>query len=78
VRNLLATASDEQLIRRIHGEFLEMPGLTLTCGQAQRLFGLSEPSCARLLDSLVARKFLARRPDGRYGRLTDGNTDVAA
>jgi hypothetical protein len=30
---------DEALLHRVYGEFLEMPGLRLTCQQAQRLWG---------------------------------------
>jgi hypothetical protein len=33
---------DDALIQRVYGEFLEMPGLRLTCQQAQRLWGLDE------------------------------------
>lgn len=60
------------LLRRVHGEFLEMPGLRLTCAQAQRLWGLDEGTCLQLLGSLVEEKFLCRRRDGMYTRLSDG------
>lgn len=66
--------SDERLTGRIYGEYLEMPGLQLTCAQARRLFGLDEVQCAMVLEHLVARQFLVRRPDGRYARSTDGET----
>jgi hypothetical protein len=65
-------ALDEQLIRRIYDEFVEMPGLQLTARQAQRLFGLTEHVCSALLASLVDRKFLVLRSDGRYARVSDG------
>jgi len=71
-------ASDEQLKLRLYGEYVEMPGLQLTCRQAQRLFGLSEHVCARLLDELVDQKFLARQSNGTYSRLTDGAADIGA
>jgi hypothetical protein len=64
---------NEQLLRRIRGEFLEMPGLQLTCRQAQRLFGLDERACLTLLDTLVAHEFLVHRPDGTYRRRSDGS-----
>ena len=64
--------SREQIVRRIRGEYLEMPGLRLTRPQAQRLWGLDEQTCARLLDSLTEDRFLLRRDDGTYARLTDG------
>jgi hypothetical protein len=62
----------EQILHRICGEYLEMPGLQLTRPQAQRLWGLDEQTCALLLESLTEEKFLYRRPDGTYARLTDG------
>jgi hypothetical protein len=61
------------MLRRIRGEFLEMPGLRLTCAQAQRLWGLDEQTCRRVLDRLVAAQFLWRPADGAYARLTDGS-----
>jgi hypothetical protein len=63
--------SREEILRRIRGEYLEMPGLRLTRPQAQRLWGLDELTCAQLLDSLAEEQFLLRRDDGRYSRLTD-------
>lgn len=63
--------SDEQLLRRIRGEYSEMPGLRLTCEQAQRLWGLDAMTCARLLKSLVDSKFLQRSVDGRYAPIGD-------
>jgi hypothetical protein len=62
----------EQILHRVCGEYLEMPGLQLTRPQAQRLWGLDEQTCAVLLESLTEEKFLYRRPDGMYARLTDG------
>ena len=67
-----AIVSREQIVRRIRGEYLEMPGLRLTRPQAQRLWGLDEQTCAQLLDSLTEDRFLLRRGDGTYARLTGG------
>jgi hypothetical protein len=67
----LAIASKDQLLCRIRGEYLEMPGLRLTRAQAQRLWGLEEQVCAMLLESLTADKFLCRKDDGMYVRLTE-------
>jgi len=60
------------LIQRIRSEFLEMPGLRLTCRQAQRLWGLDERTCVHVLDVLVDEQFLCRCGHGMYARLTDG------
>jgi hypothetical protein len=42
----------------IQTEYLEMPGLSLTFAQAQRLWGLDEPTCRELLIALVDARFL--------------------
>ena len=60
------------LLSRIRAEYLEMPGLRLTVPQATRLCGGEETSCQAVLDRLVEERFLCRRPDGTYARLTDG------
>ena len=59
-------------MRRVKGEYLEMPGLQLTYEQAQRLWGLDGDTCRDILDTLVRRNFLVRGPDARYRRLFDG------
>jgi hypothetical protein len=61
----------EELLRRVSGEFLEMPGLRLTCEQAQRLWGLDRDTCVEVLSELVATSFLTRAADGQYGRATE-------
>jgi hypothetical protein len=60
------------MLRRISGEYLEMPGLRLTCQQAQRLWGLDHETCTELLSELVASRFLARTSNGQYARMADG------
>jgi hypothetical protein len=62
------------VLQRVYSEFAEMPGLHLTSKQAQRLWGLDEQTCTRLLEFLVDAKFLCRGRHGRYVRLTDGPT----
>jgi hypothetical protein len=63
---------DDALLQRVYSEFLEMPGLRLTCQQAQRLWGLDRGTCLELLEFLVDAKFLCRPGHGLYTRLTDG------
>jgi hypothetical protein len=63
----------DEMLRRISGEYLEMPGLRLTCAQAQRLWGLDHDTCSELLSELVATCFLARSADGRYMRLAESS-----
>jgi hypothetical protein len=64
--------SIDDIRRRVCGEYMEMPGLRLTCAQAQRLWGLDEQTCLMLFASLERDGFLHRHTDGRYARLTDG------
>src|SRR5436190_18249185 len=56
----------EDVLRRVQGEFLEMPGLRLTGAQARRLWGLDAPSCEALLGALVDAKFLFKTRDGAF------------
>jgi len=62
----------DQVLNRIRAEYLEMPGMTLTSHQLQRLCGIDEHVCALVLDALVNEKFLHARTDGTFARLTDG------
>jgi len=61
-------ASDD-VLRRVQGEFLEMPGLRLTEAQARRLWGLDAASCDALLSALVDANFLFRTRDGAFMRV---------
>ena len=56
-----------RLLHRVRAEFRDMPGLRLTCGQAQRLFGIRVDICERVLSTLVAEGTLRRAADHRYG-----------
>ena len=67
-------AFSDVVLQRIFSEFLEMPGLRLTCQQAQRLWGLDAATCVAALELLVERKFLYRTGRGMYARLTEGRT----
>lgn len=56
----------EDLVRRVRGEFNEMPGLRLTLAQACRLWQLDVQTCEAILDWLVSERVLHRSGDGRY------------
>jgi hypothetical protein len=58
----------EEVLQRIQGEYLEMPGLRLTAAQARRLWGLDHEMCVSLLAALVDAKFLRQTRDGSYIR----------
>ena len=61
----------DEMLRRVQGEFMEMPGLRLTEPQARRLWGLDEASCRTLLRVLVDAKFLLRTDNGAFMRLAE-------
>ena len=58
----------DDVVRRVQGEYREMPGLRLTPAQAQRLWGLDRAACDALLGALVDAKFLLRTRDGAFVR----------
>jgi len=59
----------QDVVRRIRGEFLEMPGLRLTPQQAKRLWRLDDTSCEAVLGALVDARFLAKTRDGAFVRV---------
>ena len=64
------TGSSVKAVQRIVGEYLEMPGLSLTTEQASRLWALEPGTCEQLLQHLVHRGFLRRTVRGAYVRVT--------
>lgn len=66
------TTAEDLLLRRVRGEFNEMPGMRLTIEQAMRLWSLDRTACADVLSSLVTVHFLALDPYGRYHRAHAG------
>jgi DNA-binding IclR family transcriptional regulator len=67
----------EDVLQRIQGEYVEMPGLRLTAAQAQRLWGLDRSVCEQLLSTLVNANFLSQTRDGAFVRI-DGSTKRTA
>jgi hypothetical protein len=61
-----------QAARCIHGEYMELPGLSLTRHQVQRLYALDEVTCEAVLAALVDLQFLSCTGDGRYVRRDAG------
>jgi hypothetical protein len=59
----------EEALRRVRGEFLEMPGMRLTEAQARRLWNLDPAACHELLGALVDSKFLFQTRDGAFMRV---------
>jgi hypothetical protein len=61
-------ASREALVCRTIVEYQEMPGLRLSLAQAQRLFGLREDVCVRMLNTLVRQAILRVDANGAFVR----------
>jgi hypothetical protein len=55
-------------LRRIRGEFDEMPCMRVTPDQATVLFGVPSPVIRSLLDRLTTEGFLSRTDQGEYTR----------
>ena len=65
---MLIATNFQDILRRIQGEFLEMPGLRLSAVHAQRLWNLDPLICEALLGALVDAHFLVRMRDGAFIR----------
>ena len=53
-------------LRLVTTEYQEMPGLSLTRPQMQRLWGMDPYTCEALTDALVAARVLRRTLAGTY------------
>jgi hypothetical protein len=60
----------DDLLGRVRAEFLEMPGLQVTCTEASRLLGIEPHACVAMLGHLAAEGFLRVSPRGSYVRAT--------
>jgi hypothetical protein len=56
----------DELIALVHSEYREMPGLSLTLEQAQRLWSLDRSTCVMLFERLVQMGVLRTTKRGRY------------
>ena len=56
----------EALLRRVVGEYHEMPGLRLTLAQACRLWQLDAATCEAVIGRLIQQRVLHQTGDGQY------------
>ena len=63
---LFKTTKQDALLRRVRGEYREMPGMRLTIEQAMRLWNSDRQTCATVFNSLVASHFLEIDGAGRF------------
>jgi hypothetical protein len=59
-------ATRHALLSRIYCEFEEMRGLSVTAGQAAKLFGIPSDVASRVLGQLTDAQVLRRRSDGQF------------
>jgi hypothetical protein len=64
-----------EAVELIQMEYAEMPQMTLTFWQAQRLWNLSPELAERALTLLTRSNFLVRTADGRYIRRTHASRE---
>jgi hypothetical protein len=74
-RRVQASAAmlQKALLEGIRAEFLEMPGLQLTVEQVGRLVAFDGQCVKRFSIRWVDAKFLCRRSNGVYARVTEGD-----
>lgn len=65
---MLAHDTKEDWLQLIHAEYEEIPGLSLTREQVQRLWNLDAESCDMLLAEMEARRLVRRTPAQTYVR----------
>jgi hypothetical protein len=58
----------EHAAARIRAEFEEMPGMTLTLHQAERLFGLDADLTRTIVERLVRASYLQQTTNGAFTR----------
>jgi hypothetical protein len=64
---------DTALLQRVHGEYMEMPGLRLTLAQACRLWNADAATSQVVLNQLVDEQFL-RVSGAHYVRAAAGRS----
>jgi uncharacterized protein with von Willebrand factor type A (vWA) domain len=74
----LVIVSKDEMLRRIHRDYLEMPDLRLSRPQAQRVWQLDEQTCTKLLESLREEGLLHRGHDGMYVLAADSMSHLAS
>jgi hypothetical protein len=57
------------LMTQVRAEYAEMPGLSVTLSQAQRLWAVDHATCQEVFSRLVARGLLRMTPKGRFVRV---------
>ena len=56
------------LLERVQAEYVEMPGLSVTLSQAQRLWAVDQTTCEEIFSHLISGGVLKRTSRGRFVR----------
>jgi hypothetical protein len=56
------------LLEQVQAEYAEMPGLSVTLPQAQRLWVVDQATCEEVFSRLISRGVLRRTTKGRFVR----------
>jgi predicted transcriptional regulator of viral defense system len=56
------------LIEQVEAEYAEMPGLSVTLSQAQRLWAVDRAACEEVFSRLISKGVLRRTTRGRFIR----------
>lgn len=56
------------LLERVQAEYAEMPGLSVTLPQAQRLWAVDQATCEEVFSRLMSGGVLKRTTRGRFVR----------
>ena len=56
------------LMEQVQAEYAEMPGLSVTLSQAQRLWAVDYATCEAVFSRLISRGVLRRTSKGRFVR----------
>jgi hypothetical protein len=70
VRGDIGTTSGaiRSLMERVQAEYVEMPGLSVTLPQAQRLWAVDQRTCAEVFSRLIRSGTLRMTTKGRFVR----------
>lgn len=61
--------SIRKLMEQVQAEYTEMPGLSVTLPQAQRLWAVDRQTCEEAFSRLMRRGVLRMTPKGRFVRV---------
>ncbi|MGC4084971.1 MAG: hypothetical protein QM736_23360 [Vicinamibacterales bacterium] len=71
-------ATTLRLANLVRADYAEMPGLSVTLAQAQRLWSADERTCRVVFETLIARGLLRQTANGRFVKCSSSVAGLAA